>query len=99
MILKHHLLIAEPHTYLYLYLHLYLHFHLYPHLYLYFYLHFYLYHHLHLHLCLYLSSIAHTSAGKTVVAEYAIAMAKQHMTRTIYTSPIKALRSSLNPPI
>ncbi|CAM9112320.1 unnamed protein product, partial [Phaeothamnion confervicola] len=34
---------------------------------------------------------AHTSAGKTVVAEYAIAMAKQHMTRAIYTSPIKAL--------
>ena len=34
---------------------------------------------------------AHTSAGKTVVAEYAIAMAKKHMTRTIYTSPIKAL--------
>ena len=36
--------------------------------------------------------LAHTSAGKTVVAEYAIAMSKQHMTRTIYTSPIKALR-------
>ena len=34
---------------------------------------------------------AHTSAGKTVVAEYAIAMAKKHMSRTIYTSPIKAL--------
>lgn len=34
---------------------------------------------------------AHTSAGKTVVAEYAIALAKQHMTRSIYTSPIKAL--------
>lgn len=34
---------------------------------------------------------AHTSAGKTVVAEYAIAMAQQHMTRAIYTSPIKAL--------
>lgn len=34
---------------------------------------------------------AHTSAGKTVVAEYAIAMAAQHMTRAIYTSPIKAL--------
>lgn len=34
---------------------------------------------------------AHTSAGKTVVAEYAIAMAKQNMTKTIYTSPIKAL--------
>ena len=34
---------------------------------------------------------AHTSAGKTVVAEYAIAMAAQHLTRCIYTSPIKAL--------
>ena len=34
---------------------------------------------------------AHTSAGKTVVAEYAIAMAKKHLSRTIYTSPIKAL--------
>lgn len=34
---------------------------------------------------------AHTSAGKTVVAEYAIAMAQKHMTRAIYTSPIKAL--------
>ncbi|XP_023604239.1 helicase SKI2W isoform X1 [Myotis lucifugus] len=34
---------------------------------------------------------AHTSAGKTVVAEYAIALAQKHMTRTIYTSPIKAL--------
>ena len=34
---------------------------------------------------------AHTSAGKTVVAEYAIALARKHMTRTIYTSPIKAL--------
>jgi len=34
---------------------------------------------------------AHTSAGKTVVAEYAIALAKKHMTKAIYTSPIKAL--------
>lgn len=34
---------------------------------------------------------AHTSAGKTVVAEYAIALSQQHMTRAIYTSPIKAL--------
>ncbi|CAI5439778.1 unnamed protein product [Caenorhabditis angaria] len=34
---------------------------------------------------------AHTSAGKTVVAEYAIAMCKMHKTRAIYTSPIKAL--------
>ncbi|KAK7870957.1 hypothetical protein R5R35_012172 [Gryllus longicercus] len=34
---------------------------------------------------------AHTSAGKTVVAEYAIALSRKHMTKTIYTSPIKAL--------
>lgn len=34
---------------------------------------------------------AHTSAGKTVVAEYAIALAARHLTRAIYTSPIKTL--------
>ncbi|KAL8606412.1 hypothetical protein ACOMHN_060317 [Nucella lapillus] len=34
---------------------------------------------------------AHTSAGKTVVAEYAIALSMKHMTKTVYTSPIKAL--------
>ncbi|XP_076346789.1 superkiller complex helicase subunit twister isoform X1 [Tachypleus tridentatus] len=34
---------------------------------------------------------AHTSAGKTVVAEYAIALSEKHMTKTVYTSPIKAL--------
>ncbi|KAJ2786403.1 Antiviral helicase ski2 [Coemansia interrupta] len=34
---------------------------------------------------------AHTSAGKTVVAEYAVALSQMHMTKTIYTSPIKAL--------
>uniref|UniRef100_A0AAG5CTW2 Helicase SKI2W n=1 Tax=Anopheles atroparvus TaxID=41427 RepID=A0AAG5CTW2_ANOAO len=34
---------------------------------------------------------AHTSAGKTAVAEYAIGLSKKHMTKTIYTSPIKAL--------
>ncbi|KAH7729260.1 helicase [Aphelenchoides avenae] len=34
---------------------------------------------------------AHTSAGKTVVAEYAIALCNVHRTRVIYTSPIKAL--------
>ena len=34
---------------------------------------------------------AHTSAGKTVVAEYAIAMSILHSTKCIYTSPIKAL--------
>ncbi|KOC59736.1 Helicase SKI2W [Habropoda laboriosa] len=34
---------------------------------------------------------AHTSAGKTTVAEYAIALSQKHMTRVIYTSPTKAL--------
>lgn len=34
---------------------------------------------------------AHTSAGKTVVAEYAIAMALRDRQRVVYTSPIKAL--------
>lgn len=34
---------------------------------------------------------AHTSAGKTVCAEYAIALCQQHCTRAVYTSPIKAL--------
>lgn len=41
---------------------------------------------------------AHTSgtlfvdeAGKTVVAEYAIALALRRMTKVVYTSPIKAL--------
>ena len=34
---------------------------------------------------------AHTSAGKTVVAEYAIALALKHHKKAIYTSPIKAL--------
>jgi ATP-dependent RNA helicase DOB1 len=34
---------------------------------------------------------AHTSAGKTVVAEYAIAMSLRDQQRVIYTSPIKAL--------
>ncbi|KAK2713142.1 hypothetical protein QYM36_011738 [Artemia franciscana] len=34
---------------------------------------------------------AHTSAGKTVVAEYAIALSQRHMRKTFYTSPIKAL--------
>ena len=29
--------------------------------------------------------------GKTVVAEYAIALAQKHKTRAVYTSPIKAL--------
>ncbi|XP_045614688.1 exosome RNA helicase MTR4-like isoform X1 [Procambarus clarkii] len=34
---------------------------------------------------------AHTSAGKTVVAEYAVAMCLQNKQRVIYTTPIKAL--------
>ncbi|CAF0782847.1 unnamed protein product [Didymodactylos carnosus] len=34
---------------------------------------------------------AHTSAGKTVVAEYAVAMALRDRQRVIYTTPIKAL--------
>ena len=34
---------------------------------------------------------AHTSAGKTVVAEYAIAMALRDGQRVVYTSPLKAL--------
>lgn len=34
---------------------------------------------------------AHTSAGKTVVAQYAIAMALRDNQRVVYTSPIKAL--------
>ena len=32
---------------------------------------------------------AHTSAGKTVVAEYAIAQAIERKERVVYTSPIK----------
>lgn len=34
---------------------------------------------------------AHTSSGKTVVAEYGIALGKRHGKRVLYTSPIKAL--------
>jgi len=34
---------------------------------------------------------AHTSAGKTVVAQYAIAMSLARGQRVVYTSPIKAL--------
>ncbi|KRY68407.1 Helicase SKI2W [Trichinella pseudospiralis] len=34
---------------------------------------------------------AHTSAGKTAVADYAVALCYKNMTRAIYTSPIKAL--------
>lgn len=34
---------------------------------------------------------AHTSAGKTVIADYAISLCQSHMTKCIYTSPVKAL--------
>ena len=34
---------------------------------------------------------AHTSAGKTVIAEYSIALALRHKRKVVYTSPIKAL--------
>ena len=34
---------------------------------------------------------AHTSAGKTVIAEYAIALSLRAKQRVIYTTPIKAL--------
>lgn len=34
---------------------------------------------------------AHTSAGKTAVAEYAIAKALKSQQRVVYTSPLKAL--------
>ncbi|XP_060175054.1 DExH-box ATP-dependent RNA helicase DExH11 isoform X2 [Lycium barbarum] len=34
---------------------------------------------------------AHTSAGKTVVAEYAFALAAKHCTRAVYTAPIKTI--------
>jgi ATP-dependent RNA helicase DOB1 len=34
---------------------------------------------------------AHTSAGKTAIAEYAIAHSLKNKSRVIYTSPIKAL--------
>ncbi len=34
---------------------------------------------------------AHTSAGKTAIAEYSIALALNNKQRVIYTSPIKAL--------
>ncbi|KAL8159337.1 hypothetical protein V2J09_000874 [Rumex salicifolius] len=34
---------------------------------------------------------AHTSAGKTAVAEYAFALATKHCTRAVYTAPIKTI--------
>lgn len=39
---------------------------------------------------------AHTSAGKTVVAEYAFAMALRDKTRVVYTSPLKALSNQVS---
>lgn len=45
-------------------------------------------------LCIFFFSFgkaAHTSAGKTAVAEYAIAMSYRDKQKVIYTSPIKAL--------
>jgi len=38
---------------------------------------------------------AHTSAGKTVVAEYAIALALRDKQRVIYTTPIKGVFQNL----
>ena len=38
---------------------------------------------------------AHTSAGKTVTAEYAIAMSLKKRQRVIYTSPIKVRPSGI----
>ena len=39
---------------------------------------------------------AHTSAGKTVVAEYAFAMALRDNQRVIYTTPLKALSNQVS---
>ena len=39
---------------------------------------------------------AHTSAGKTVVAEYAIALAEKHMTRSVLSSPLKLTSDTCN---
>jgi ATP-dependent RNA helicase DOB1 len=39
---------------------------------------------------------AHTSAGKTVVAEYAIAQCLNNKQRVIYTSPIKVFLACIN---
>ncbi|KAK8860769.1 hypothetical protein M9Y10_012435 [Tritrichomonas musculus] len=44
---------------------------------------------LELNQCVFVS--APTSAGKTVVAQYAIALCRSHKMRALYTSPIKAL--------
>jgi hypothetical protein len=34
---------------------------------------------------------AHEHAGKTVLAEYAFALAEQHKTKAVYTAPVKAI--------
>jgi ATP-dependent RNA helicase DOB1 len=39
---------------------------------------------------------AHTSAGKTVVAEYAIAQCLKNKQRVIYTSPIKVKQVTIS---
>ena len=39
---------------------------------------------------------AHTSAGKTVVAEYAIALAEKHMTRSVLSSTLKLTSDTCN---
>lgn len=46
-------------------------------------------HRLELNQCVFVS--APTSAGKTVVAQYAIALCRSHKMKALYTSPIKAL--------
>jgi len=40
---------------------------------------------------------AHTSAGKTAVAEYAIALAFKANQRVVYTSPLKVCQSHCGP--
>lgn len=42
---------------------------------------------------------AHTSAGKTVVAEYAIALANKHMTRYLSEAPIGQISAAFSSPI
>ena len=42
---------------------------------------------------------AHTSAGKTVVAEYAIALANKHMTRYSSEAPIGQISAAFSSPI
>lgn len=40
---------------------------------------------------------AHTSAGKTVIAQYCCAMGLRDHQRVIYTSPLKALSNQVSP--